>query len=114
MIEVKNLTKHYSLLESPAVKDVSFCAKEGKITILLGPNGAGKSTTIKSIVNLLNYQGEINICGYPNSSLEAKKSFGYVPEVPVLYDLLTVDETIHFIGKSYRLQNYGKTAEEYL
>ena len=38
MIEVKNLTKHYSLLESPAVKDVSFCAKEGKITILLGPN----------------------------------------------------------------------------
>ena len=30
------------------------------------------------------------------------------------YDLLTVDETIHFIGKSYRLQNYGKTAEEYL
>ena len=56
MIEVKNLTKHYSLLESPAVKDVSFCAKEGKITILLGPNGAGKSTTIKSIVNLLNYQ----------------------------------------------------------
>ena len=114
MIEVKNLTKHYSLLESPAVKDVSFCAKEGKITILLGPNAAGKSTTIKSIVNLLNYQGEINICGYPNSSLEAKKSFGYVPEVPVLYDLLTVDETIHFIGKSYRLQNYGKTAEEYL
>ena len=53
MIEVKNLTKHYSLLESPAVKDVSFCAKEGKITILLGPNGAGKSTLMNIITGNL-------------------------------------------------------------
>ncbi|MFR4896173.1 MAG: hypothetical protein ACLUB0_08345 [Blautia hansenii] len=36
MIEVKNLTKHYSLLESPAVKDVSFCAKEGKLPFCWG------------------------------------------------------------------------------
>ena len=52
-VEVKNLTKHYSLLESPAVKDVSFCAKEGKITILLGPNGAGKSTLMNIITGNL-------------------------------------------------------------
>ena len=92
MIEVKNLTKYYNFAERPAVKNVNFLAREGEVTVLLGPNGAGKSTTIKSIVNLLNYQGEVNICGYPNHSLEAKRSFGYVPEVPILYDLLTVEE----------------------
>lgn len=86
----------------------------GEITILLGPNGAGKSTTIKSIVNLLSYKGEILICGCPNNSLEAKQQFGYIPEVPVLYDLLTVDESIEFIGKAYRLENYKETGEKYL
>lgn len=72
MIEVRNLTKSYNVLEKPAVKDVSLCARAGEITILLGPNGAGKSTTIKSIANLLNYEGEILICGYPNNTIEAK------------------------------------------
>ena len=114
MIEVKNLTKYYNFAERPAVKNVNFLAREGEVTVLLGPNGAGKSTTIKSIVNLLNYQGEVNICGYPNHSLEAKRSFGYVPEVPILYDLLTVEESINFIGKAYRLQYYRETAEAYL
>lgn len=114
MIEVKNLTKYYSGVLAPAVKNVSFCANPGEITILLGPNGAGKSTTIKSIVNLLDYNGKIFICGYPNDSLEAKRRFGYVPEVPMLYDLLTVDETIEFIGKAYRLSDYKEVGEHYL
>lgn len=114
MIEVKNLTKYYRGVLAPAVKNVSFCANPGEITILLGPNGAGKSTTIKSIVNLLNYNGKIFICGYPNDSMEAKKCFGYVPEVPMLYDLLTVDETMEFIGKAYRLPDYKEVGEHYL
>lgn len=114
MIEVKNLTKYYKGSHQAAVKDASLTAMPGEITILLGPNGAGKSTTIKSIVNLLSYKGEILICGCPNNSLEAKQQFGYIPEVPVLYDLLTVDESIEFIGKAYRLENYKETGEKYL
>ena len=39
MIEVKNLTKYYNGVLEPAVKNVSFCANPGEITILLGPNG---------------------------------------------------------------------------
>lgn len=46
MIEVKNLTKYYRGVLAPAVKNVSFCANPGEITILLGPNGAGKSTGV--------------------------------------------------------------------
>ena len=60
MIEVINLTKQYDGFK--AVDNLNFEVKPGKITVLLGPNGAGKSTTIKSIANLLNFEGKIKIC----------------------------------------------------
>ena len=112
MIEVMNLTKNYDGYQ--AVSNVDLIAKPGKITILLGPNGAGKSTTIKSIANLVAFDGEIKICGYFNDSIEAKKCFGYVPETPVLYDVLTVWEHIEVIGSAYRIENYQEIANEYL
>ena len=95
-------------------KECFHFGKDQEITILLGPNGAGKSTTIKSIANLLNYEGEILICGHPNNTIEAKKCFSYVPEIPMLYDVLTVDETIEFIGRAYRVKNYKEIADKYL
>lgn len=103
MIEVKNLTKKYGKFK--AVDDISLTVNDGEITVLLGPNGAGKSTTIKSITNLLQYEGDITIHGYPNTSIDAKKSFGYIPEAPVLYDLMSIDEHIEFIGKAYRCKD---------
>lgn len=112
MIEVKNLTKHYGSFK--ALEDVNIVAKDGEITILLGPNGAGKSTTIKSITNLLEYKGDIQICGYKNDTIEAKQSFGYIPEAPVLYDLLTIDEHVEFIGKAYRSKDYKEKADYYI
>lgn len=112
MIEVKKLTKKYGRFK--AVDNIDLIAKSGEITVLLGPNGAGKSTTIKSITNLLEFQGDISICGYDNKSVDAKRYFGYIPEVPVLYDLLTIDEHIDFIGSAYRVANYREIADKYI
>lgn len=112
MIEVKNVTKKYGSFT--AIKNISLIANSGEITILLGPNGAGKSTTIKSITGLLQFQGTIHIGEYPNDSLDAKRSFGYVPETPILYDLMTIDEHIKFIGRAYRCLDYNEKAEKYL
>lgn len=112
MIEVNGLTKIYDGFI--AVDDIGLVAKPGKITVLLGPNGAGKSTTIKSIANLLKFEGEINICGYRNDTIEAKRCFGYVPETPILYDLLTINEHIDFIGNAYQVDNYQEIADKYL
>lgn len=67
-----------------------------------------------SITNLLQYKGDIKINGVANSSLDAKKGFGYIPEAPVLYDLLTIDEHVEFIGKAYRCENYRALADEYI
>lgn len=69
MINVKNMTKKYG--HKVAANNVSLIANPGEITVLLGENGAGKSTTIKSIIGLLEYEGEISICGYDNHSVEA-------------------------------------------
>ena len=102
MIEVYHVTKKYGSFK--AVDDLSLTAHNGRITILLGPQGAGKSTTIKSIAGLLKFDGKILIDGFPNSSIDAKRRFGYIPETPVLYEQLTIREHIQFISRAYQAE----------
>ncbi len=112
MFEVKNVTKRYGKVL--ANRDISFSVGDGQIAILLGPNGAGKSTIIKCITGLLRFEGEITINGSPNKSIEAKQMLGYVPEMPAVYDLLTVYEHMEFIGRAYRLENWQQQADQLL
>nr|WP_122012705.1 ABC transporter ATP-binding protein [Maliibacterium massiliense] len=102
MFEVRNVTKRYG--KTIANDNISFQVDDGKIAVLLGPNGAGKSTIIKCIAGLLRFEGEITVCGYPNKSTDAKRALGYVPEMPAVYDLLTVGEHMEFIARAYKLQ----------
>lgn len=99
MLEIIHLSKKYG--KTLAVDDVGFTVPDGKIGILLGPNGAGKSTVIKSIAGLLRFKGSIRIQGQDSRSLEAKKQFAYVPELPYMYDALTVREHMEFICRAY-------------
>jgi ABC-2 type transport system ATP-binding protein len=80
MITVEALTKKYAGFT--AVDDVTFTAREGRVTGFLGPNGAGKSTTMRIMVGLTPpTSGEARITG---------RSFGDLPnpgmEVGVLLD----------------------------
>lgn len=99
MLEIQELTKKYG--KYLAVDQVSFTVPTGQVGILLGPNGAGKSTIIKSIAGLLRYQGGVGIEHMPARSLEAKRVFGYVPEVPAMFDALTVREHIEYVRRAY-------------
>lgn len=105
MLTVNHVSKRFRKLI--ANNDVSLQLPDGEIAILLGPNGAGKSTLIKCIVGLLRFDGEILVNGFPNKSLEAKAVLGYVPEVPAIYDLLTVEEHMEFIRRAYKLEDDG-------
>lgn len=111
MLKVENLTKKYG--KTLVVKDVSFEVNDGEIAVLLGPNGAGKSTTIKSILGLLKTKGEIKVNGYENKSIEAKRDLGFIPEMPVLYDWLTIEEHVEFVSKAYGIKDYKEKMEEY-
>lgn len=99
MLEVIHLSKKYG--KTLAVDDIGFTVPDGKIGILLGPNGAGKSTVIKSIAGLLRFKGAIRIQGLDSRTMEAKKHFAYVPELPYMYEALTVREHIEFISRAY-------------
>ena len=110
MLEITNLTKSYKKFD--AVKNLNLFIGEGEIGVLAGPNGAGKSTTIKSIAGLLRYKGEIKIGGYSNKSVEGKRLFSYVPELPGLFPLLTVREHMHFMARAYGIKDYEDYAEE--
>lgn len=112
MLEVQNLSKKYK--KTLAVDQVSFQVQDGQIGILLGPNGAGKSTIIKSIAGLLRYQGGVGINGIKARETEAKKIFAYVPEMPAMFEMLTVREHIEYIRKAYNSQITDEEVEELL
>lgn len=103
MLEVKHVTKRYG--KTLANDDISFRVEPGQIAVLLGPNGAGKSTIIKSIAGLLRFEGEITVNGLPNKSVEAKQLLGYIPEMPAVYELLTVREHMEFVRRAWRMES---------
>lgn len=102
MLEVRDLSKKYG--KTLAVDNVNFTVPTGRVGILLGPNGAGKSTIIKSIAGLLRFQGDVRILGIPSRNAEARKIFAYVPELPAMYEALTIAEHFEFIIRAYGLE----------
>lgn len=112
MLVINNLFKKYG--KTVAVNDVSFQVESGTVGILLGPNGAGKSTIIKSIAGLLRYKGEVVIGGFSGKEIEAKKIFAYVPEIPAMYEALTVREHLEFIKKAYNLDSTEEEIDDLL
>lgn len=103
MLEISNVTKKYG--KTVANDNISFHVNDGQIAILLGPNGAGKTTIIKCISGLLRFKGDIKIDGYDNKSIDAKKLLGYIPEMPAVYDLLTVEEHLEFVARAYKTRD---------
>lgn len=100
MIEVNHLTKKYG--NHIAVDDLNFKIEKGKIYGFLGPNGAGKSTTMNMITGYLGVTGgEIKIDGHDiyKEPEEAKKHIGYLPEIPPVYDAMTVLEYMQFVAE---------------
>ena len=112
MLNVTNLTKRYRKVV--ANDHLTFTVEPGEITVLVGPNGAGKSTAIKCIAGLLRFEGEVSVGGYPNKTVEAKRQFGYIPELPALFDTLTVAEHLEFIGRAYQVADWRERADELL
>ncbi|GBG94481.1 ABC transporter ATP-binding protein [Ligilactobacillus salitolerans] len=104
-LEVEHLVGGYSSL--PVLKDISFEVKQGTLVGLIGLNGAGKSTTINHIIGLLRPQkGSISLNGVSlqNAPAAYKKKIAYIPEIPVLYDELTLKEHLELTMMAYKLE----------
>ena len=100
MIEVENLVKRYG--NHLAVDHLSFQVEKGQIYGFLGPNGAGKSTTMNIMTGYIAAsEGSVKIDGHDilKEPEEAKKSIGYLPEIPPLYTDMTVGEYLQFVAE---------------
>jgi ABC-2 type transport system ATP-binding protein len=116
MLRVEGLVKDYNNFR--AVDGVSFQVEPGEIVGMLGPNGAGKTSCLRCIAGILSpTSGNISIGGFDlqTQAAEAKSLMAYVPEVPSLYELLTVREHLKFVAMAFgRLDLYDLHANELL
>lgn len=112
MVEVKNLVKRYG--DKLAVDHVSFTVNKGEILGFLGPNGAGKSTTMNIITGYLSStSGTVTIdgCEILEDPKGAKSKIGYLPEIPPLYQDMTVKRYLEFV---YDLKKVTLPKKEHL
>jgi len=101
-ISVEGLTKSFG--HKPVLRDVGFEVREGEVLGLLGPNGAGKTTTVRIIIGLLRPDsGSAIVLNHDvlEEPLEVRRLIGYLPEIPCLYEGLTVEENLFFYGRLY-------------
>jgi len=82
MVEVKKLSAGYG--DVTILKELSFSAASGSVTVLLGPNGCGKSTLLKSLCGILPVQGgDIVVDGQSVCNLEPRflaQKIAYLPQ----------------------------------
>ncbi|MGJ7557206.1 urea ABC transporter ATP-binding subunit UrtE [Variovorax sp. RB3P1] len=104
MLTVKNIHQYYG--GSHILRDVSFEAKLGKVTVLLGRNGVGKTTLLKSLMGLVPIKsGSIELEGKPIQKAtpydRARAGIGFVPQGREIFARLTVEENLR-MGVAYK------------
>jgi ABC-2 type transport system ATP-binding protein len=102
MIRVDHLTKLYG--DFTAVQDLSFDVAPGEVLGLVGPNGAGKTTTLRCIAGIITPTGgTVRIGDHEMATApeRAKAQLAFIPDEPQLFEYLTVEEHLRFVGRLY-------------
>ncbi len=89
-----------------ALRDVSFTLDGGQLLGLVGPNGAGKTTLLRVLAGLQPpTRGLATIMGRPVLGAEevVRHHVGFAPDAPPVYEDLTIDQFLRFIGAAYQL-----------
>ena len=103
VLKVEALTGGYHPRKA-IIKNLSFTIHEGELIGLIGLNGAGKSTTIKHLLGLLQpHSGDVFILGktIKQNTNTYRASLAYVPESPILYEEMTVEEHLKMTAMAY-------------
>lgn len=98
-IEIKDLTKFYG--SQRGIEGIDLSVAAGEVVGFLGPNGAGKTTTIRLLLDLLRPQrGTARVLGLDcqKQGLEVRRRIGYLPGEYRLYENLTGEQILSFLG----------------
>lgn len=104
MITFEHVSKSFG--EKKAVDDLTLTIEDGKVFGFIGPNGAGKTTAIKMLTGILSPDSgvvKLNGIDIAKEPIEAKRSFGYVPDAFDMYERLTGMEYLRFMGNIYQV-----------
>lgn len=103
MLKIKNLKKAYGNHE--VIKGIDLEVKPGEIIGFIGMNGSGKTTTIKAIVGIHSFDGEIYINGksIKDDEINAKMDMAYVADNPDIYDTLKAIDYLNLMGDIYEV-----------
>jgi ABC-2 type transport system ATP-binding protein len=115
MIQADGLTKKFGDLT--AVKDITFRCKRGEIVGFLGPNGAGKTTTMRMLTGYMPpTAGAAYIAGHNTltESIEARQKLGYMPETVPLYQEMSVENYLAYVGRLRRVDNLWERVDDVL
>jgi ABC-2 type transport system ATP-binding protein len=102
MIRVDQLTRHYG--DFRAVDGLSFAVRPGEVMGLVGPNGAGKTTTLRCLAGIIApSSGTVVVAEHDiqRDPIGAKRALAFIPDEPHLFEHLTVEEHLRFIGRLY-------------
>jgi ABC-type multidrug transport system ATPase subunit len=105
MIDVQNLTQHYSV--RPVLKDVSLHIERGELVVVVGPNGMGKTTLLSAMAGVLSPQkGWVAIDGRrrrqsEEDELAIRRMTVYLPDQPWLPAEMTAREFLLAVAKLY-------------
>ena len=86
----------------PALDGLTLEVPTGSFFGFLGPNGAGKSTTINILTGLLApSSGSASVLGFDvaSQSLDLKRRIGVVPDGLHLFERLSGEEHLRFVGE---------------
>lgn len=101
-IQASNVSKQFG--DFTAIEGINLNVPKGSIYGFLGPNGCGKSTTIRVLTGLLSpSMGEVDVLGLqiPRQSEALRLKIGYMTQKFSLYDDLSVEENLQFIGQIF-------------
>jgi ABC-2 type transport system ATP-binding protein len=99
-IVLAGLWKRYGAVA--ALQGASIRVARGSALGLVGPNGSGKSSLLRILVGIARADGGVvRLAGADpvGDPVGARKSLGYLPDLPPLFDLLTGAEQLAWVGR---------------
>lgn len=97
MLQVDGLNQFYG--GSHILRNLSFEAKLGEVTVILGRNGVGKTTLLKSLMGVVPVKaGSVKLAGEDitkaTSYDRVRRGIGYVPQGREIFSRLSVEENL--------------------